>query len=361
MAATEVLSENGLISYNGNGFTTLDGLVITTINRTDIMPDHKGYMSLFGVVEDTLHNPSQTYTAEAAPRGMQNRNEAGVPVSGEDLFTPKKGFTTQEIALAYSVTKKFTEWAKKAKSIDNNNGEIQSEMLKVSNFARRLAASYDIRIAEEIVKMFTKGWSGGTLTPKGKNLFDTHTYGVAGTPTAGTFTNYTNGTLTFTSSAADILAGTTRLQALINQIKQARDENGKLVKQYDPYTLVVSRLRYQFWKQVLNDNSNFSGQGTNANQLNQFNFKGNLVKLEECALLGDPDYSGTAIGTTDMIFLLNKGGLTATEAFKLFRVYPLTIESWENKQTKVITIDGVGDIGVDHYAAELYVAGSTCA
>jgi hypothetical protein len=47
---------------------------------------------------------------------------------------------------------------------------------------RDLAYAYDIRVAEELVKVWAKGHSitaangAGSATPKGKALFDTHTY-----------------------------------------------------------------------------------------------------------------------------------------------------------------------------------------
>jgi hypothetical protein len=361
MASTDVVEIGGLITYQGNGFTALDGTIIETIDRDDIMPDHKQYMSIMDITEEATINPSQQYAAKAAPRSMQNRLETGAPASAIPLFTPKKGIATVEIGASYSMSKKFTEWAKKANNIEGAPGEMESELLKVAEFTRDLALAYDSRTAEEMVKVLANGFSGGTLTPKGKNLFDTHTYGVTGSGNSGTFVNFTNGAITFTSSAADILAGTTRLQALINQLKGVRDENGKFVKRATVYKLLVSRANEVFWRQVLNDNSQFSGQGSNANQENQFNFKGNLVKLEVLDLLGQPDYAGTTIGTANMIFVINSDLMRQTKALKLFRVYPLTIESWENKSTKVITVDGIGDIGVDHYGAELAVAGSTCA
>jgi hypothetical protein len=67
-----------------------------------------------------------------------------------------------------------------------------------------------------------------------------------------------------------------------------------------------------FWKQVLNDNSKFSGQGSNAMQENQFLFAGNKVELVVLDLLGQPGYDGVNIGTTDMIFVTNKTQLTRT-------------------------------------------------
>ena len=128
-----------------------------------------------------------------------------------------------------------------------------------------------------------------------------------------------------------------------------------------PYKLYCSRVREVFWRAVLNNSSKFSGQGANAMKENQFLFAGNIVELVVLDLLGQPDYAGTTIGTTDYIFVTNSGSLKQSKSIKTYRLYPLTIESWVNMDTKVLTTDARAAIGVDHYGAELYIAGSTCA
>ena len=53
--------------------------------------------------------------------------------------------------------------------------------------------------------------------------------------------------------------------------------------------------------------------------------------------------------------------MAQAKALRSYSVYPLTIESWINMETKVLTTDGRATIGMDHYGAELFIAGSTCA
>lgn len=365
MATTDLVVAGGLVTYQGSGFPTLDGTIVETFNRDDIMPDHKQYMASMDYSDTPLLNPSQTFSAKAAPNSMGNVLETGIAPLADTIFTPKKGIYQVEIASKYARSLLFTKWARQAKTLQGAPDAIQAELLDVATETRDLALAYDSRYAEEMVKLWTKGFSvttpngPGSATPKGKALFDTHTYGVTGSLVSGTFLNFTNGAITFTSSAADILAGTTRLQALINQLKGVRDENGKFIKQGGLYKLYCSRVNEVFWTQVLNDGSTFSGQGTNAMQQNQFLFKGNKVELVVLDLLGQPDYAGVTIGTTAMIFVTNSVQLKQSKSIKTYRLYPLTIESWENKDTKVLTTDGRAAIGVDHYGAELYIAGST--
>lgn len=138
-----------------------------------------------------------------------------------------------------------------------------------------------------------------------------------------------------------------------------KDENGKKIKQprNAPYKLVCSRVREIFWKQVLNDGSNFSGQGTNANQLNQFNFKGNLVSIEVCDLLGDTDYAGNTIGSDDMWFVINPTIAKKTKALRTYRLYSPRIKTWENDETDELNTSVRAVIGCDHYSAEYCVVG----
>ena len=365
MTAVPVILAGGLVTYAGSGFPTLDSTIIETMNRDDVMPDHKQYMSIMGYKETNLVSKDQSFAAKSAPTGMKNMLDAGTTELKDMIFTPKKGIYQQPMGAKYQRSDLFTEWARHSRTIEGANGTIQAELLDTASNMRELALAYDIRWAEDLVKVWANGFSitaaqgPGSATPKGKALFDTHTYGVGAL--AGTFTNYTNGALTFTSSSTDILAGTTRLQTLINQLKQAKDENGKYVRQGGLYKLFCSRVNEVFWRQVLNNESKFSGQGTNAMQENQFLFGGNRVELVVLDILGQPDVYGNAIGTTAMIFVTNASVIAQAEAFRAFRLHPLKLRSWENMETAVLTTEGRGVIGCDHFGAELYIAGSTCA
>jgi hypothetical protein len=68
--ATELTNVNGLVTYAGSGFPTLDTLIVKTIDRDDILPDHKQYMSSMGFIETPILSTDQKFAAKAAPRGM---------------------------------------------------------------------------------------------------------------------------------------------------------------------------------------------------------------------------------------------------------------------------------------------------
>jgi len=365
MATTDTIVAWWLVTVQGSGFPLLDTTIIETFNRDDILPDHKQYRASMGFVETPILSINQTFAAKSAPKAMDNVLETGIAKVAEKTFTPKKGIYQREISNKYERSKLFTAYAKNAKTLQGAPDGVEAELLLIAEDTRDLALAYDIRYAEDMVKVWAKWFSitadkwPGSATPKGKALFDTHTYGKTGDLISGTFTNFTNWAITFTSSSADILAGTTRLQTLISQLKNTRDENGKFVRQGGLYKLYCSRIREVFWKQVLNNGSTFSGQGSNAMQENQFLFEGNKVELVVLDLLGQPDFEWNLIGTTDMIFVTNTITLAQSKAFKTYSVYPLTIDSWENKDTKVLTTDARATIGMDHFWAELYIVGST--
>lgn len=367
MASTDTIVAGGLVTVTGSAFPLLDSTIIETFNRDDILPEHKQYKALMGFVESPILSINQTFAAKSAPKGMDDVLETGLAKVLDKTFTPKKGIYQNEVADAFKRSKLFTAFARNAKTLQGAPDGVPAELLMVQEDVRDLSYAYDIRYAEDLVKVWANGFSitadkgPGSATPKGKALFDTHTYGKTGDLISGTFVNFTNGSLTFTSSAADILAGTTRLQTLINQLKQTRDENGKYVRQSGPYKLYVSRIREVFWKNVLNNASNFSGQGTNAMQENQFLFDGNIVEIVVLDLLGQPDHNGVVIGTTDYIFVTNSGELMKSKAFKSYSIYPLTFDTWYAMDTKVLTTDARAVFGVDHFGAELFIAGSTCA
>ena len=146
------------------------------------MPDHKQYMAAMDYSDTPLLNPSQTFATKAAPTSMGNVLETGIAEQADMVFTPKKGVYQVEIARKYSRSHLFTKWARQAKTLQGAPDSIQAELLDVASESRDLALAYDSRYAEEMVKLWTKGFSvttaagPGSATPKGKALFDTHTY-----------------------------------------------------------------------------------------------------------------------------------------------------------------------------------------
>jgi len=361
MAATDLVTLDNTLTFEGSGRAVLDSLIIETIDRNDIMEDHKQYISMFNYTDTTLISPDQKFSTKSAGKGLQDLKETGLKAQRDFTFGPKKGIYQKEIGEKFSSSYLFTQWTRNAKTIAGAPDNIQAEMTDVSSQTMDLVKGYDIRYAEEMLKVLTLGFAittaegPGSPTAKGLSLFSaSHTYGISGQPGAGTFSNLVTG-----PSYTNVALGTTQLQAAIDLHKKVRDENGKKIQQprNEAYKLYCSRVREVFWKQVLNDNSNFSGQGTNANTLNQFNFKGNLVEIVVVDLLGDADYAGNTIGSDDYWFVGNPTLLRKTKALRTYRLYSPRIKTWENDETDEINTSIRAVIGCDHYGAEYGIVG----
>jgi len=361
MASTDLILAWGLVTFEGSWYQLLDANVIQTLDKNDIMPMYKQYWTMLGYTDTKIISPNQKFSAKSAPRPLTDVTETGTSTLYDVTYSPAKWIYQRIIAGSYMVSENLLKWIKNSKTIQGAPDGVQADFIDVSYRTRDLTLSYDMTFAFELVKVLTKWFSitswawPGSPTPKGKSLFDTHTYN------GWTFLNYTNGALTFTSSSSDLLAWTTRLQTLINQLKQVRDENGYFIREPSKYVLLCSRQNSVFWRQVLNDGSKFSGQGTNAMQENQFNWNGNKIELQIIDLLWQPDDKGVSIGTVNQIFVLNIEWLTQTQSLRYYRLYPLEIKSYKNEAVWTVTTDARWRIGADHYGAELFIAWSTCA
>lgn len=358
MAATDNVVLNNDITYEGSGRSTLDALIVESINRDDIMPEHKNYASMLEFTDTTLVSPDQKFGSKSAPKPLRDVTETGVKERVDFLFGPKKGVYQKEIAGEFSMSYLFSRWAKEANTVEGAPGNIQAELADVASQSRDLVMAYDMRYATELVKVITKGFTvsaaegPGSATPKGLSLFNASHTIAAG----GTFSNLVTG-----AAYTDIATGTAKLQSAIDLLKKVKDENGKKIKQAkgEAYKLYVSRVKEVFWKQVLNDNSQFSGQGTNANQLNQFNFKGNLVEIVVLDLLGDTDENGAAIGTDEMFFVSNPYYVRTAKALRTYRLYSPVVKTFQNQVTDEFNTSIRAVVGVDHYGAEYGIVGST--
>lgn len=361
MAATDLVTLDNTITFEGSGRAVLDGFIIETADRNEIMEDHKQYISMLDFTDTTLISPDQKFSTKSAGKGLNDLTETGLKAQRDFTFGPKKGVYQKEIGEKFSMSYLFTQWSRKAKAIAGAPDSIQAELTDMAHQTTDLIKGYDIRYAEEMLKVLTLGFAittaegPGSPTAKGLALFSaSQTYGIAGQPGAGTFSNLLTG-----PSYTSIAIGTTQLQAAIDLQKKIRDENGKKIIQprNSAYKLVCSRVREVFWKQVLNASSQYSGQGANANQVNQFNFQGNLVEIVVVDLLGDADYNGNTIGADDNWFLLNPTLLKKTKALRTYKLYTPRIKSWENDETDEMNVSIRAVIGCDHYGAEYGIIG----
>lgn len=358
MSTSDIVLNNGL-TFEGKAGTTLDSLILETVDFDNIMPDFKKYSALLGYTETPLLNPSQTFAAKSAPVGMSNVSETGLKKQMDFKFKPKKGVYQQEVGGVFTISYLMTQWIRKVAKLQDAPAEVQAHLIDVAEQTRDLIMSYDIRKAEDLVKVLTAGFSvtasngPGSATPKGNPLFyASQPYGVTGTAISGTFSNTVTGAV-----YTNVATGTAQLQAALDLIKATKDDNGKFIREPNMYKLFVSRTRLVFWKQVLNNGSQFSGQGTNAMQENQFLFDGNKIEIVQLDLLGQPDYNGTVIGSADNAFLMNPEYIQQTKALRAYNVYAPKVKTYDNDETDEMSTSFRGIFGMDHYGAELGIVG----
>jgi len=111
-------------------------------------------------------------------------------------------------------------------------------------------------------------------------------------------------------------------------------------------------------REILNDGSKFSGQGSNSEALNVFSFEGSNLKLVVLDTVGSLDKSGNLIGTTTQWYIYNKQGAMEAQAARFIELYPAEIEVYRNEDNKNQFISIDLSCTVDHYGLESFIAGA---
>ena len=356
--AVDLVELDNWILFEGSGRETLDGLIIETIRQDNMMEDHKQYGALLDYTDSTLLNPDQKYSSRIPNKGLKWITETGIKPQRDFNFWPKKGISQREIWEKFSMSYLMSQWARKWQNLAGAPDGIQAELIDIAEQARDLVNAYDITYAEEKVKLYTLGfeittaeWPWSACARDWEPLFSL----IHELKNWDTFSN-----LVTWDAYASIATGTAKLQEAIDLSKAIKFDNGKKVrKPKEAYKFYVSRDKSVFWKQVLNDGSEFSGQWENANQKNQFNFKGNLVMLIELDLLWDDDVDGDVIGTNEMAFLTNPTYIKEGKAVRNAMLYQPRVKNFENDETDVMSTSIRAIIGVWHFDAEFGVIGMT--
>jgi hypothetical protein len=357
MSVDLITLDNGIL-FEGSGRSTLDGLITETIKQNDMMEDHKQYGQLMDYTDTTLLNPDQKFSSRTPNGGLKNVSETGIKAQRDFTFGPKKGISQREIGEKFTMSYLMSQWARTATNLEGAPDAIQAELVERAEQARDLVQGYDITYAEEQVKLYTLGFAittsegpGSACARDGLALFSA----VHELKDGSTFSNLITG-----DAYADVATGTAKLQAAIDASKVITFDNGKKVESpKEAYKFYCSRSKSVFWKQVLNDGSEFSGQGTNANEMNQFNFKGNLVKLIVLDLIGDLDTDGVKIGTEEQTFLSNPTYIKKARAIRKANLYAPRVKNFENDETDVMSTSIRAIIGTGHFEAEFGVVGMT--
>ena len=69
------------------------------------------------------------------------------------LFQPKKWVYQQEVGNVFTMSYYYSQWIRQGQNIKNAPGDIQAKLVDVAEQTRDLILSYDMRKAEELVKV----------------------------------------------------------------------------------------------------------------------------------------------------------------------------------------------------------------
>lgn len=171
-------------------------------------------------------------------------------------------------------------------------------------------------------------------------------------------------TLSQSGQTADKALDATSLQwGLDNQKTALRLQNGDFVGNYaGKYELLVPRALEQKARVILQQNNDtkfmFAGTASNANLLNTFTFKGNVVELKTISSRGRTLKDGTVLGNSTMRALVNPEGVMESSALRSIKLWDENVETFYDFDTKntFASIDLSGSF--DHYGAQYFVVGS---
>lgn len=358
--AVDLVTLDNWILFEGSGRETLDGLITETIRQDNMMEDHKMYGQLLDYTDTTLLNPDQKFSSRTPNGGLRGITETGIKTQRDFTFGPKKGISQREIGEKFTMSYLMSQWARTATNLAGAPDAIQAELTDRAEQARDLVRGYDITYAEEQVKLYTLGFSvttaegpGSACARDGLSLFNASHELKDGS----TFSNLVTTVVDYTD---DGTTGAKVLQEALNASKIIKFDNGKKVETpKEAYKLYCSRLYSVYWKKVLNDGSNFSGKGDNSNELNEFTFDGNMVKLVVLDLIGDLDVDGNVIGDERQTFLSNPTYIKGARAIRKANLYAPRIKNFENDETDVMSTSIRAIIGTGHFDAEFGIIGMT--
>jgi hypothetical protein len=350
-----------------NLLTLASGVDVLTPATADIFDQAKvsyemqnSIMDKMGYVETRAINPSQTFSISIGAYAIDEIDE------GQDLpfmkvgFGNAKGFKVRSFGNAIPISDLFYEWLKVAKTLEGADSSVGQEFANLRSNMKKLLDGARLKMEREATKVIANGWTiekPTDATPYGQTLFaSTHPY-LEGTATFQNILGGSYGTL-------DDDLNATSLQHALNVHKSAIFlQNGNRVDTPSKYTLMVSRKLAVTARQILNTKgtqvSMFSGAGSNATQVNQFNFDGNVVEILENPFLGAKDgRSGETIGSEDMWFVINAEAMKEAKALRKVILQSPKMTVWTNNSNKNTITDLVCKADFVHIGAESFIVGS---
>jgi hypothetical protein len=359
--AWQVFFNNGVNVASG-GSQLLNGLLTAIVNETDVQEEYANYKEKLAFTDEKALNIDQKFSSVAGPVEVDAINENGVKPEGERTKLPDKGFEIREYGEKLTTSFLMGEWLKTSKTLEGASDSVKQEWMTIARDGKYLIEAVAMRVCIDMIQVYTKGFgaptsvsNAGSPTPKGLPLFSTKHTSRQGSIVWRNMGQAANLNAPFSAPA---------LQDALDVHKNViKAENGYKVRRPGVYDLIVSPYDEVAARKVLNENQSgaptqFSGVGTNANQMNQFTFRGNKINLVVIEMLGDLDKHGNKIGNEKMWFVRNTDLIMKTRALKMIELYKPKMQNYQNQDTDAYIVDIRAGYACDHYGAELGIVGS---
>jgi len=360
--ANEVILENGISIKNGWG-EILNGLIGDLFDQDDISAEYNtNLMAKLGLTFTKPLNLEETFDIMV---GSGELDEIDEGADFPEIDTEKgkwKGFKLKIFAGEYKVSKFFMKWVETSETLENADSSVKKEWSRLARNIKGLDRSKVKAKNKLFAELLTKSrytsssnWPG-SLTPYGQALVSTaHPY-LRGTKT---FSNYAGALTLLAWTAGEITTSRTNIKTVLGMTKNdLRLQNGDYVEIPSEYTMLVPRELETIAREILNDGSKYSGQGSNSQSLNVFSFEGSNIRLEILDTVGSLDKSGNLIGTTTEWYIYNKEGAMRAAAARFIELYAAEIEMYKNDSNKNYFISIDLSCTVDHYGLEQFIVGA---
>jgi len=345
------------VTFEGtSGSQLFDQLIVTTIEKAKFSKVGEVYAKALSFTNTPILWPNTKYGSMDPGNGLSESGENAKAPELARRFGNTKGIYQKVYKGKITATGLFYDFLRNTKTLEGANSDIQASVLDTGKNMTYVMKQGEKTKAQVMTKVITLGASitspnwPGSATPDGKALFATD-HPIAAT--GGTQSNIVTGA--FTDNATRI----TRLESAVSQMRNMRLANGDFVytniTEGSPYILKCPVSDKYNWEKALNGYKVWSGNGSNANQVNMFTVGGYNIIVEELATLGTYDADGVIIGDTTAAYLFNPSYLEEAEALRCYTVHDMSVVTDMVKDPRSFVAIGELAYGADHYGAELGV------
>lgn len=323
-------------------------------------------IELMGYTKTKCINPDGTFSSILGTPELSELTESQALPELPIGRWPKKWYQIKEFGDKIKVSKLMFDWLKSGQSLQGADSTVKQSFAFFSDGYKSLVRAAIKSKNFEATKVLTKWWENtapngpGSSTAYGNALFSaSHVYKNGLQGAEQTFRNILGGSY----GTADAALSSTTLQHMLNMHKsELKLYSGDRVAIPNEYLLVTSRLNGTNARTILNTNTSmvgkYSGVGSNAMQLNSFDFEGNKVGLLEHPVIGATDKHSNLIGGDDMYFLLNTTSISDAKALRAFELNNGEINMWYDDNTNTHFVSYYESLAFDHFGLETYVTGS---